>query len=231
MPTGQRLKLAGQGDDHQLSTIYFQMGRYMTIAGSRPGSHPLNLQGKWNDLVDPNWESKHTLNVNQFLNYSGTEMANLSECHQADDGHDRRPGRHRRARREQHLLQPGLGRASQHRPLARRRSHQRARWHLARRASLARAEPLVALPIHRRHQLPRQYRVSLDERRGGILPGFSHPARHQRQLARDLPVVFLRTQLEVWFNRSRQRPRPDHGQRTHPRAVRLFDPIHADPRH
>jgi alpha-L-fucosidase 2 len=82
MPTGQRIKLAGQGDDHQLSTIYFQMGRYLTIAGSRPGSHPLNLQGKWNDLADPNWESKHTLNVNQFLNYSGTEMANLSECHQ-----------------------------------------------------------------------------------------------------------------------------------------------------
>jgi len=82
MPTGQRIKLAGQGDDHQLSAIYYQMGRYLTIAGSRPGSHPLNLQGKWNDLVDPNWESKHTLNINQFLNYSGTEMANLSECHQ-----------------------------------------------------------------------------------------------------------------------------------------------------
>lgn len=81
-PTGYRIKNAGQGDDQQLSTIYFQMGRYMTIAGSRPGSQPLNLQGKWNDLVDPNWESKMTLNVNQFLNYSGTEMANLSECHE-----------------------------------------------------------------------------------------------------------------------------------------------------
>lgn len=81
-PTGYRIKNAFQGDDHQLSTIYYQMGRYLTIAGSRPGSHPLNLQGKWNDLADPNWESKHTLNINQFLNYSGTEMANLSECHQ-----------------------------------------------------------------------------------------------------------------------------------------------------
>ena len=82
MPTGQRIKLAGQGDDAQLSTIYFQMARYLMIAGSRPGSQPLNLQGKWNDLTNPQWESKHTLNINQFLNYSGCEMANLSELHE-----------------------------------------------------------------------------------------------------------------------------------------------------
>lgn len=82
MPTGQRIKLAGQGDDPQLSTIYFQMARYLMNAGSRPGSQPLNLQGKWNDLTNPQWESKHTLNINQFLNYSGAESANLSECHQ-----------------------------------------------------------------------------------------------------------------------------------------------------
>lgn len=81
-PTGYRIKNAGQGDDPQLATLYYQMARYLMISGSRPGSQPLTLQGKWNDLTNPQWESKHTLNINQFLNYSGAEMANLSECHE-----------------------------------------------------------------------------------------------------------------------------------------------------
>jgi len=80
-PTGYRIKHAGEGDDPQLSALYFQMGRYLMISGSRPGSQPLTLQGKWNDLVAPSWESKYTLNINEELNYSGAEMVNLSECH------------------------------------------------------------------------------------------------------------------------------------------------------
>ena len=80
--TGYRIKRAYEGDDPQLHTLYFQMARYLMISGSRPGSQPLNLQGKWNDLTNPQWESKHTLNINQFLNYSGCEMANLSESHE-----------------------------------------------------------------------------------------------------------------------------------------------------
>ena len=80
-PTGYRIKHAGEGDDPQLSALYFQMGRYLMISGSRPGSQPLNLQGKWNDLVAPSWESKYTLNINEELNYSAAEMVNLSECH------------------------------------------------------------------------------------------------------------------------------------------------------
>ena len=85
-PTGYRIKRAYEGDDPQLHTLYFQMARYLMISGSRPGSQPLNLQGKWNDLTNPQWESKHTLNINQFLNYSGCEMANLSESHDGKDG-------------------------------------------------------------------------------------------------------------------------------------------------
>jgi alpha-L-fucosidase 2 len=80
LPTGQRLKRAVEGDDPQLSALYFQMGRYLTISGSRPGSQPLTLQGKWNDTLTPSWESKMTLNVNEELNYSGTEVGNLAEC-------------------------------------------------------------------------------------------------------------------------------------------------------
>ncbi len=42
----------------------FQFGRYLLIAGSRPGTQPLNLQGKWNESIGPPWGSKWTLNCN-----------------------------------------------------------------------------------------------------------------------------------------------------------------------
>lgn len=67
--------------DLQLLALNFQMARYLYIAGSRPGSQPLNLQGKWNNELDPAWESKMTLNINQEMNYWGVEMMNLAECH------------------------------------------------------------------------------------------------------------------------------------------------------
>ena len=81
-PTGYRKKQVLDGDDPQLVSLCFQVGRYLMIAGSRPGSQPLNLQGKWNDLTAPNWDSKMTLNINEEMNYWGAEVANLSECHQ-----------------------------------------------------------------------------------------------------------------------------------------------------
>lgn len=67
--------------DLQFVALNFQMTRYLYIAGSRPGSQPMNLQGKWNNELDPAWESKMTLNINQEMNYWGVEMMNLPECH------------------------------------------------------------------------------------------------------------------------------------------------------
>jgi alpha-L-fucosidase 2 len=81
LSTGERLRGANEGDDPQLAALYFQMGRYLMIAGSRPGSQPLNLQGKWNDNINPSWESKMTLNINEEMNYWGAEACNLAECH------------------------------------------------------------------------------------------------------------------------------------------------------
>jgi alpha-L-fucosidase 2 len=69
-------------DDLQLVTVNFQMARYLMIAGSRPGSQPLNLQGKWNNKLNPAWESKMTLNINEEMNYWAAEVANLPECHE-----------------------------------------------------------------------------------------------------------------------------------------------------
>ena len=62
-PTDRRLKAFGPHDP-RLAVLYFQFGRYLMIAGSRPGSQPLNLQGIWNESRTPPWESKYTVNIN-----------------------------------------------------------------------------------------------------------------------------------------------------------------------
>ncbi len=83
LPTDERLKrvrTAGLETDPALAALYFQYGRYLLIASSRPGSQPANLQGVWNELPDPPWESKWTLNINTEMNYWPAELCNLSEC-------------------------------------------------------------------------------------------------------------------------------------------------------
>jgi len=85
LPTGQRqrrLKEHGLGDDPALASLYFQYGRYLLIASSRPGSQPANLQGVWNEELSPPWESKFTTNINFEMNYWPAEVTNLSECHE-----------------------------------------------------------------------------------------------------------------------------------------------------
>jgi alpha-L-fucosidase 2 len=81
LPTDERLK-AYQSDDPALQTLYFQYGRYLLIASSRPGSQPANLQGIWNDQVRPPWSSNWTANMNVQMNYWPAETCNLSECHE-----------------------------------------------------------------------------------------------------------------------------------------------------
>ncbi|PTN09553.1 glycosyl hydrolase family 95 catalytic domain-containing protein [Mangrovibacterium marinum] len=80
--TDQRVVDFKNGDDPQLVSLYFQFGRYLMISGSQPGSQPMNLQGKWNDRVDPPWDCKYTTNINAEMNYWPAEMTNLSELHE-----------------------------------------------------------------------------------------------------------------------------------------------------
>ncbi|MBL8214806.1 MAG: glycoside hydrolase family 95 protein [Bryobacterales bacterium] len=82
LPTDQRLKLAKDRPDPQLLALYFQYGRYLLIASSRPGSQPANLQGIWNEQVRPPWSSNWTININTQMNYWHAETCNLAECHQ-----------------------------------------------------------------------------------------------------------------------------------------------------
>jgi alpha-L-fucosidase 2 len=81
LPADYRISHLGEAEDPQLVSLFFQMGRYLIITGSRPGSQPLNLQGKWNNKTDPPWESKWTVNINTEMNYWSAEEANLAECH------------------------------------------------------------------------------------------------------------------------------------------------------
>ena len=81
LPTDQRCKrfVAGASDP-QLAALYFQFGRYLLISSSRPGTKPANLQGIWNEEMNPKWDSKYTANINLQMNYWPAEVANLAEC-------------------------------------------------------------------------------------------------------------------------------------------------------
>ena len=69
IPTDERVIRAKDTPDPALAALLFQYGRYLMIASSRPGSHPANLQGVWNDQLDPPWESKYTVNINAEMNF------------------------------------------------------------------------------------------------------------------------------------------------------------------
>ena len=61
---------------------FFQYGRYLLIASSRPGSLPANLQGIWNNDYAPAWGSRYTININTQMNYWPALVTNLAECHE-----------------------------------------------------------------------------------------------------------------------------------------------------
>ena len=79
-PTDARIKSFGDGKDPQLAALYFQFARYLMICSSRPGCQPANLQGIWNESMNPPWQSKYTLNINPEMNYWPAEPCNLPEC-------------------------------------------------------------------------------------------------------------------------------------------------------
>ena len=81
VPTDVRLRTYEPGTDPSLAVLYYQFGRYLLIASSRPGTQPANLQGIWNHEIHPPWSANWTLNCNAQINYWPVESANLPECH------------------------------------------------------------------------------------------------------------------------------------------------------
>lgn len=82
LPTDQRVVDFKSGDDPQLVSLYFQFGRYLLISSSQPGGQPANLQGIWNEHLNPPWDSKYTININTEMNYWPSEVTNLPELNE-----------------------------------------------------------------------------------------------------------------------------------------------------
>lgn len=71
---------ATESERRLLETMLYQYGRYLTVASSRENSQlPSNLQGVWNNLMDPPWASDYHMNVNLQMNYWPVYSANLAE--------------------------------------------------------------------------------------------------------------------------------------------------------
>ncbi|MFC3114000.1 glycoside hydrolase family 95 protein [Cellvibrio fontiphilus] len=85
LTTPQLLAGYQKGDanlDRTLEATYFQFGRYLLIASSRPGSLPANLQGVWNNSITPPWNADYHVNINLQMNYWLAETTNLPELAQ-----------------------------------------------------------------------------------------------------------------------------------------------------
>ena len=80
LPTDERVRNFANGQDPAFAALYFQFGRYLLISSSRPGGQPANLQGLWNQSMNPSWGSKYTVNINTEMNYWPAEECNLGEC-------------------------------------------------------------------------------------------------------------------------------------------------------
>lgn len=82
LPTDERLKNFSNTNDPHMVSLYYQFGRYLLISSSQPGGQPANLQGIWNNRLNPPWDSKYTININTEMNYWPAERTNLAELHQ-----------------------------------------------------------------------------------------------------------------------------------------------------
>lgn len=80
-PTDERLKNFSSTNDPHMVSLYYQFGRYLLISSSQPGGQPANLQGIWNNRLNPPWDSKYTININTEMNYWPAERTNLAELH------------------------------------------------------------------------------------------------------------------------------------------------------
>ncbi|MDE7025756.1 MAG: glycoside hydrolase family 95 protein [Paramuribaculum sp.] len=81
LSTPKRLALYRNGNsDVNLEQTYFNFGRYLLIASSRPGSLPANLQGLWHNNVDGPWHMDYHNNINLQMNYWPATSTNLLEC-------------------------------------------------------------------------------------------------------------------------------------------------------
>lgn len=72
----------GKNVENSIYEYLFNSARYYTISASAPESDlPMNLQGIWNNSIDPMWQCGYTTDMNIQMHYWLTFAGNLSECH------------------------------------------------------------------------------------------------------------------------------------------------------
>ena len=79
--TDDLLKNYKPQEGQALEELFFQYGRYLLISSSRdcPDALPANLQGVWNGVDNPPWNSDYHLNINLQMNYWPAYVTNLLE--------------------------------------------------------------------------------------------------------------------------------------------------------
>ena len=79
--TDDLLKNYKPQEGQALEELFFQYGRYLLISSSRdcPDALPANLQGVWNAIDNPPWNSDYHLNINLQMNYWPAYVTNLLE--------------------------------------------------------------------------------------------------------------------------------------------------------
>lgn len=80
LPTDERLYAYAEGsEDNALAALYYNYGRYLLIASTRPGSLPPNLQGLWADTYQTPWNGDYHTNINVQMNHWIAGQGNLCE--------------------------------------------------------------------------------------------------------------------------------------------------------
>ncbi len=80
LTTDQRIKAYRAGaDDPALPLLYFNYGRYLLCASCARAEQPANLQGKWNEDLQPPWECDLHQDINLQMCYWPAEPGNLQE--------------------------------------------------------------------------------------------------------------------------------------------------------
>ena len=81
LTTKEALRTYTPTKGQKLEELFFQYGRYLLISSSRNRTDalPANLQGVWNAVDNPPWNSDYHLNVNLQMNYWPAYMSNLAE--------------------------------------------------------------------------------------------------------------------------------------------------------
>jgi len=84
LPTNERFERLKNGkSDPGYKVLAFNLGRYMVISSSRPGTLPANLQGVWNNFRVAPWSGNYQSNVNIQEIYWSCGNTDLLECQQA----------------------------------------------------------------------------------------------------------------------------------------------------